>query len=259
MGANMKVKLLTVCILALVVSGCISAHQRQYSFVESEYKPYAKTGAAYIRGEVLLEDRETKVILPESYTKVAAIPVTNYTKEDIEVTLYRGKRITPTADKRLQNYIKTVETDKTGNFEFRYMPPGDYFIAAKASWYIGNKKVYGAIVKRVAVNKNQHNVYAKLIKRNVNVVSSNARAAFNANVGSDEPDTIKSEVKPQTKENLVEKHQDVATGKYSGNVKSYVFHRPGCQYYACKNCTIRFSTRDEAISAGYKPCSKCKP
>lgn len=45
--------------------------------------------------------------------------------------------------------------------------------------------------------------------------------------------------------------------QYSGNVNSMKFHSPGCRYYNCKNCTEFFSSRDEAIDSGYKPCKVC--
>lgn len=48
-------------------------------------------------------------------------------------------------------------------------------------------------------------------------------------------------------------------GPYHGNVRSHVFHRPGCRYYDCKSCTAVFKTREEAISAGYRPCRRCLP
>lgn len=47
--------------------------------------------------------------------------------------------------------------------------------------------------------------------------------------------------------------------KYQGNTQSYVFHRPGCQYYNCERCKVTFNTREEALNAGYTPCPKCKP
>jgi endonuclease YncB( thermonuclease family) len=46
---------------------------------------------------------------------------------------------------------------------------------------------------------------------------------------------------------------------FHGNVKSRVFHRPGCQHYNCKNCIANFSSTDEAIRAGYRPCRICNP
>jgi len=46
---------------------------------------------------------------------------------------------------------------------------------------------------------------------------------------------------------------------FSGNTKSKIFHKESCSGYNCKNCTIKFSSKDQAIKNGYKPCSKCKP
>lgn len=52
---------------------------------------------------------------------------------------------------------------------------------------------------------------------------------------------------------------DTAAGEYRGNARSHVFHRPGCKSYHCKNCTIPFSDRGEAVAAGFRPCGICKP
>jgi len=51
----------------------------------------------------------------------------------------------------------------------------------------------------------------------------------------------------------------VRAGGYHGNVRSHVFHKPGCSGYNCKNCSAIFRTRQEAIEAGYRPCGNCKP
>jgi len=47
--------------------------------------------------------------------------------------------------------------------------------------------------------------------------------------------------------------------QYHGNVKSQIFHRPGCRWYNCKNCVAVFETKQSAIKAGYRPCKVCKP
>ena len=53
--------------------------------------------------------------------------------------------------------------------------------------------------------------------------------------------------------------EPVARTVYHGNVKSHVFHRPGCRYYFCKNCTMAFTSREQALAAGYRPCKVCQP
>ena len=44
-----------------------------------------------------------------------------------------------------------------------------------------------------------------------------------------------------------------------GNTRSKVLHQSRCRYYNCKNCTVLFNLRTQAISAGYRPCKICKP
>lgn len=46
---------------------------------------------------------------------------------------------------------------------------------------------------------------------------------------------------------------------FHGNTRSGVFHQSSCKDYNCKNCIIDLSSRDEAISSGYKPCGMCRP
>jgi hypothetical protein len=46
---------------------------------------------------------------------------------------------------------------------------------------------------------------------------------------------------------------------HKGNQKSKVFHQPVCKDYNCKHCVVQFSSRQEAIDAGYRPCGTCRP
>ena len=49
------------------------------------------------------------------------------------------------------------------------------------------------------------------------------------------------------------------SGTYIGNKNSKVFHRSSCSRLPGSKNRVKFSSRDKAISAGYKPCSVCKP
>lgn len=53
--------------------------------------------------------------------------------------------------------------------------------------------------------------------------------------------------------------KDSGTLVFHGNVRSRVFHAPGCRHYDCKNCTETFPSREAALKSGYKPCGICKP
>ncbi|MCU0613186.1 MAG: thermonuclease family protein, partial [Candidatus Eisenbacteria bacterium] len=46
---------------------------------------------------------------------------------------------------------------------------------------------------------------------------------------------------------------------FVGNTNSHVFHRVECKDYGCKNCTQAFSSREAALSAGYRPGGCCHP
>jgi micrococcal nuclease len=46
-------------------------------------------------------------------------------------------------------------------------------------------------------------------------------------------------------------------GPYHGNVKSMVFHAPGCPNYNCTQCTAVFASREDALSHGFRPAGDC--
>ncbi|WP_051554464.1 thermonuclease family protein [Desulfobulbus elongatus] len=50
-----------------------------------------------------------------------------------------------------------------------------------------------------------------------------------------------------------------AMGAYIGNTNSRKFHAADCRHAGCKHCTAVFSSRSEAIAAGYIPCKVCRP
>ena len=58
---------------------------------------------------------------------------------------------------------------------------------------------------------------------------------------------------------IVDHIADEAIAPYSGNTSVKVFHKLGCRYYECQNCTAKFRAREDAVSAGYSPCGICNP
>lgn len=54
----------------------------------------------------------------------------------------------------------------------------------------------------------------------------------------------------------------VSAAAYIGNVNSMIFHYENCRFGGKRIKEVNriyFATRDEAISAGYRPCQVCKP
>lgn len=42
------------------------------------------------------------------------------------------------------------------------------------------------------------------------------------------------------------------------NAEERIFHLPGCKYYDCELCTIKFKDADVAQAAGFVPCRQCR-
>jgi hypothetical protein len=51
----------------------------------------------------------------------------------------------------------------------------------------------------------------------------------------------------------------VQESKFVGNTESKIFHTQDCNFAQSKNCTDFFATTEDAVKAGYKPCSRCNP
>lgn len=49
------------------------------------------------------------------------------------------------------------------------------------------------------------------------------------------------------------------SGVYHGNLRSQIFHCPGCSSFDCPHCTVVFRTREAALKTGYRPCRICRP
>lgn len=52
---------------------------------------------------------------------------------------------------------------------------------------------------------------------------------------------------------------DASAESYIGNVNSNIFHSPLCKTLPKEANRVYFSTRQQAIDAGHRPCQKCKP
>ncbi len=50
-----------------------------------------------------------------------------------------------------------------------------------------------------------------------------------------------------------------SNGGYHGNIKSHIFHKPGCVFYDVESGVSSFRTHQEAINAGFRPCKVCDP
>ena len=134
---------------------------------------------------------------------------------------------------------------------------------------------YGRTVARISIDGKSVNAaqlrsgYAWLYRKYCNAlictmwagIESQARTE-KIGLWSDASPTAPWEWRHRSQSNTVNDNKPIlaaSSGPYHGNKKSGVFHRPGCKHYDCKNCVAVFSTKEEAIANGYKPCESCKP
>lgn len=47
--------------------------------------------------------------------------------------------------------------------------------------------------------------------------------------------------------------------QFKGNIETLVFHSVTCNFASGKNCSMDFTTKEEAEAQGYKPCKICMP
>ncbi len=98
---------------------------RLAKFDPVEYKPYSQKGKTVIRGKACIGEGTDKKCFKN--TEVFINPVTTYSTE-----WYRrgwaGNEILANADSRVIPFNIKTKTDKDGNFEFKNLPEGFYFV-----------------------------------------------------------------------------------------------------------------------------------
>src|SRR2546426_126519 len=116
---------LGVLILVASLAGCNSV-SRTVAFDEAEFAPFAGPGDGTVSGRIVLTRIGEEQQVGAGST-VYLTPVTRYTTEWYEQAIV--KRV-PLADNdpRLRKYQRTTTTDARGNYEFKNVPAGDYYL-----------------------------------------------------------------------------------------------------------------------------------
>ena len=133
----MKKALLLACLGAFLVAGCetpTASRQpapRLVKFDEAEFQPYAGVGSSAITGQAFLKTRGGDVKFGAG-CEVLLIPFTTYTQENVE-RVDKGEAL-EALDPRYFIYRKKTLADGNGNFEFRDIPAGAYYLACSINW-----------------------------------------------------------------------------------------------------------------------------
>ncbi len=109
---------------------------------------------------------------------------------------------------------------------------------------------YGHPHKETVNRLNKYNVetFETYNYGNIVAVSNGNEIKF-----SFENEKVQSSEKSETKQN------NMVSEQFIGNKNSKKFHLPSCSGLPTDKNKVLFNSRNEAVSAGYSPCSKCKP
>nr|WP_321404365.1 Ada metal-binding domain-containing protein [uncultured Desulfobacter sp.] len=76
-----------------------------------------------------------------------------------------------------------------------------------------------------------------------------------------EQDTTPAPEPTEEAEDAAPEAQEAATKEvqFKGNIETLVFHTVDCNFASGKNCSMDFTSKEEAETQGYKPCKICMP
>ncbi len=137
-------KLYLVFLLCFFVMSCVGGlarpYQRKATFNESEYLPFTKPGKAVITGQAFTTTRSGEVRYAAGRS-VYLYPATTYGMEYFDIQVVQGLFMSAPDTRFLQFEKKTV-SDATGNFEFKNLPVGKYYVVTNTSWCAGRNPQY---------------------------------------------------------------------------------------------------------------------
>ena len=141
--------LLMLCSLLMSCAGGLARPiQRTAVFNNDEYLPYSKSGKAIITGQVFATTKGGEIRYAAG-RKISLHPATTYATEYFNIQVVQGNYLSP-PDPRFGNFVKETVSDATGNFEFKNLPAGKYYVVADFAWCAGRTPqyvIFGALVE----------------------------------------------------------------------------------------------------------------
>lgn len=120
----------------MLVAGC--AAQKvvpvRTAFTDSEYDRYSGAGPCTLEGQAFLTTRGGDVKYAAG-RKVTLIPYTYYLVEVLMINRVPGQ-VADASDPRYLATMRTVSADGEGEFEFRNIPCGEYYLETTVTWEV---------------------------------------------------------------------------------------------------------------------------
>jgi len=114
----------------LALGGCVVG--RQTPFNPAEFSGALRKGSGVVTGRVSVDTQNVGTIHPH-FQPVLLVPVNTYTTENVQRRFVGGENLQK-SDKRILQFERNAETDGNGNFTFRGVPAGEYYLEGELPW-----------------------------------------------------------------------------------------------------------------------------
>jgi hypothetical protein len=151
----MLTKWVTLFVIMPLIMACATRQpvQMQTKFDTEEHKPYTETGNNTIKGQAFLRQRGGGIVTCAG-SDVMLVPATSFFREAIN--LFRaGKKPLSNIDPTYSNMIKRSQGDAQGNFSFRNLPNGNWYVLPEVKWTVGYNPQGGTLMKEVSVSNGE--------------------------------------------------------------------------------------------------------
>lgn len=160
-----KIFLVTASLIAL--AGCKDVFtteiQAQNEFNLKDVSFVSKKGNATVTGNAFLRQGGGGVVTCAG-SEVRLIPITKYSTERLAI-LYGAKgyapidvlqtlRITPEPPAEYEEYMLKTMCNSSGDFTFKNVPQGSYFVQTMVAWSVGYRSQGGGVLDVVDVKSN---------------------------------------------------------------------------------------------------------
>lgn len=157
-------KNLAALALSILLSGCATTEPTwtPIDFDEAEYNALLTVGTGVVRGSVFGRTVGGDVKLGAGET-VRLYPATKFMHQRYREQWIAGRLATRSEDPRYIKYMRETTVGVDGKFEFRNVPPGEYFAQSSVFWTVVTPTRYGPIsdrqggvvVKQITVSNEQ--------------------------------------------------------------------------------------------------------
>jgi hypothetical protein len=155
-----------VIVASLLLAACVTQPVQltwtPIDFDEAEYAALQTVGTGVVRGSLFGRTVGGDVKLGAGQV-VRLFPATKYTQQRYREQWIGGRMATKSEDPRYIKYVRETTVGVDGKFEFRSIPPGEYFAVSTVYWTAITRTTYGPIsetqgglvVKRFVVANDQ--------------------------------------------------------------------------------------------------------